>query len=323
MATHHAALFVLTPVLALHWPTCAPQIRPTLPTGRVAIEALWQPPVDLASRDVFNGPWGADLAPRPDAGYTFVKPKLTGVNPGMTVRDPLGREWSVKQSKRDGRAGEGPIEVVVSRILSAVGYHQPPVYFLREFMLVDAFGERLEPGGRFRLDHEWLEETDQWSWQQNPFVGTRPYQGLLVILLMLNSSDLKNSNNSTYAYRPEGGAGQTWYVVRDLGTALGTTGRFRPVRGDVERFEDLPFVTGVSGGFVEFDYRGFHKELFRQRITPADVAWACDLLDGLSARQWQDAFRAGGFDAAAATRYIARLRAKIAEGRALSSIGGQ
>ena len=101
------------------------------------LSELWVEPRDLALRDLHHGPWGAAYAPDPAAEYRFVAPKKGGVNPGMTVRDPRGREWKVKQPPNTGRNAEGPIEVVLSRVLSAVGYHQPPVYFLPAFMLND------------------------------------------------------------------------------------------------------------------------------------------------------------------------------------------
>jgi hypothetical protein len=237
----------------------------------------------------------------------------------MTVVDPQGRKWSVKQANHDPIPGdEGPVEVTVSRVLSAVGYHQPPIYYLREFSLRDAFGTRTAPGGRFRLDHASLKDQGSWLWQRNPFVGTRPYQGLLVILLMFNSSDLKNSNNTLYEVSRGEGRVQRWFVVRDIGMALGNTGRVRPRRGNIELFEREAFVTGIDGGFVTFNYRGFHQELVTGRITPGDVVWACNLLGGLSDSQWRDAFRAGGFALPTAERYIRRLKEKIDEGRALN-----
>ena len=160
---------------------------------------MWQEPRDLESRDLFNGPWGRKYAPDPNAVYAFVHSKVRGASPGMTVTDPEGRKWSVKQSV------EGPVEVMHSRILSALGYHQPPVYFLPSFTLRDEKGTRSERGGRFRPTLAELDEIGEWSWQQNPFVGAKPYQGLLVILLMFGSADLKNSNNSLYAFkRPDG-----------------------------------------------------------------------------------------------------------------------
>jgi hypothetical protein len=49
------------------------------------------------------------------------------------------------------------------------------------------------------------------------------------------------------------------------------------------------------------------------------VRWICGLLARLSDRQWQDAFRAGGYEDQVATRYIRRLQQKIADGLKLSA----
>jgi len=313
-------MLTLMPLLVgLYYPGCDPQLQPSVPTEQRRIEELWRAPRDIAAQDLFNGPWGEESAPDARASYRFLRPKTTGVNPGMTVRDPHGREWSVKQASHDGRAAEGPIEVVLSRVLSAVGYHQPPVYFLPSFELKDTFGTRTEPGGRFRLKHPQLQEVGPWKWQQNPFVGTRPYQGLLVILMMFNSSDLKNSNNSLYDHTAGSGRAERWYVVRDLGTALGGTARVWAERGDVEQFAALPFLTGVQGGYVEFGYAGWHMDLVHQRITADDVRWASGLLGELTDAQWHDAFRAGGFDQGTARRFIGRLREKVAEGASVQA----
>jgi hypothetical protein len=46
----------------------------------------------------------------------------------------------------------------------------------------------------------------------------------------------------------------------------------------------------------------------------------CGLLNQLSAQQWRDAFRAGGFDDEEAGRYIRRLKHKIAEGLRLEDV---
>ena len=167
---------------------------------------------------------------------------------------------------------KAPVEVVLSRVLSAVGYHQPPVYFVPSFTMTDATGTHTEPGGRFRLKTDALVKRGEWSWQQNPFVGTKPYQGLLVILMMFDSSDLKNVNNTLYEANVPGSEPRLWYVVRDLGTALGETGRLTPKRSDPDLFERLRFINGVNDGYVEFNYHGWHQELLRHRITPAGRA---------------------------------------------------
>ena len=302
---------------------CAAAVRPVGTPTPTAMSSWWQPPDNLHARDLFNGPWGRQYAPDPHAEYTFVRPKTGGFNPGVIVRDPQGREWHVKQPS--GHHGdEGPSEVVLSRVLSALGYHQPPVYYLSSFTMRDQSGVHLERGGRFRLTMPSLTDHGEWSWEQNPFFGQRPYQGLLVILLMFNSSDLKNSNNTVYEYKPpSGGAPRQWYVVRDLGLCLGKTGRYRPQRNNLEVFSRTQFIIGEKQGFIVFDYDGLHKELVRGRITRDDVRWAGALIGGLSERQWQDAFRAGGYTPDVAARFIGILRGRVSDAQRVDLIAAK
>jgi len=299
-------------------PFCAPVVESTLAPVEARMSELWEEPKDVGTADMLNGPWGAAHAPDPHTVYTFVRPKEGGANPGVVVRDQMGREWHVKQPHRGNLGDEGPVEVVLSRVLSALGYHQPPVYFLPSFTMTDASGTRIEPGGRFRLEESWLTDRGSWSWQKNPFVDSRPYNGLLVILLMFNSSDLKNSNNTLYEVTRDRRVDR-WYVVRDLGSALGKTARFRPKRNNIDRFERTLFIRDVTRGFVEFDYHGLHQELIRRRISPADAGWAAALAERLSVRQWHDAFRAGGYPPDMAERFIDILVARIAQARQIAA----
>jgi len=312
-------LVALPLLLALYLPFCV-RVHDPIATPSIELKGLWQAPEDLASRDLYYGPWGAAAAPDPFAVYTLVNHKHTGTNPGMTVIDERGREWSIKQASLYTPAAEGPIEVVVSRVLSAIGYHQPPVYHMPSFIYRDDWGTHIEGGGRFRLKTRELKDQGDWSWQRNPFVGTQPYQGLLVTLLLLNSSDLKSSNNSLYAHRL-GDLVEPWYVVRDVGTSLGETGRWAPRRGDAARFAADPFITGVHDGVVEFGYRGWHQELIRDRVTPADVGWAARLLSQLTERQWRDAFLAAGYTPATAEPFIAAIQSRIAQAGRVAAAG--
>jgi hypothetical protein len=306
-------LFAFPLTVAIYMPLCAPPVRPTVAPQHAnqQMAELWRA-IDVSAADLFNGPWGSQSAPNPRALYSFVKPKTHGHSPGLTVKDPEGTEWSVKQGD------ESNVEVTLSRVLSGLGYHQPPVYYLDAFPLDRGTWIEHAPGGRFRPKEKRLKESGTWSWQQNPFVGTKPYQGLLVILMMFNSSDLKNSNNSLYELKEPREGATRWFVVRDIGTALGETGKLAPREKDVGVFERHDFITGVKNGFVEFSYHGWHQELVRDRVTTADVRWACELMSKISDRQWADAFRAGGFDPADAQRYIAKLKAKIVEGLGLT-----
>lgn len=287
-------------------------------TPKPAAATMWKAPNDLASRDLFNGPWGADHAPDPNGVYTLIARKHVGVNLGLTVKDEQGREWSVKQPFPGSLDSEAPVEVALSRILSAVGYHQPPVYFLPAFTVKDDFGKHIEVGGRFRLKDKSLKETGFWKWEDSPFVGTREYQGLIVMLMMFNSTDLKNTNNSLYEFR-NGDLVEQWYVARDVGSALGDLNAISPRKNHPDSFETVPYLLGVQNGYVQFHYSSWYKNLVRDRITPEEVAWASNLLGRLSDKQWQDAFRAGGFEPDVAARFIARIRAKIEEGRAVAN----
>ena len=215
-----------------------------------------------------------------------------------------------------GLDSEAPVEVALSRLLSAVGYHQPPVYYVPAFTLKDDFGKKVEVGGRFRLKEPTLKDVGVWNWEDNPFVGTRAYQGLIVMLMMFNSTDLKNSNNTLYERR-NGDLVEQWYSARDLGAALGDTNAIAPRKNHPESFEKMPFILGATNGKVEFAYSGWYKNLVRDRITPEEVAWASALLGRLSDKQWADAFRAGGYDPAEAGRFINKLKEKVAQGRSL------
>ena len=288
------------------------RMRPATPQNQLRIEELWREPHNIAAQNLFDGPWGHALAPDPDASYRFRRSERIGVNPGMTVVDSSGREWNIKQAPHYGRLAEGPLEVVLSRVLSAVGYHQPPVYFLPAFTLKDTFGTRQEAGGRFRLRPPELSERETWDWRKNPFVGTRPYNGLLVILAMFDSADLKSANNRVYERTTTPGSVERWYVVRDLGATLAS--RVRASTGDSERFAAFPFHTGTDTGYVQFAHTGRQGDLLRDRITPDDVRWACQLLARLTDAQWRDAFRAGGYGQADVDRFTQRLRDQVSEG---------
>ena len=287
---------------------------PKVPPTPLEMAQLWVEPADLAERDLFAGPWGLEHAPDPAATYLFDAKKkqgfFTGFSPGYTVKGPGGIEWSAKQGP------EAQAEVTASRLVWALGFHQPPVYFLEKWKLSGGPNPGEQTRARFRPDIKELDNVGEWGWQSNPFRATEPHRGLMVMMIMLNNSDLKPPQNIIYDLkRPREGA-QRWYVVRDLGHSFGETGKFRADRNDVVEFETEAFTKGVSNGKVKFNWSGFHKELVTE-LTPADVRWTCERLGRLSDRQWTDAFRAGGYDPQLAERYIRRFKQKIAEGLAL------
>jgi hypothetical protein len=105
-------------------------------------DELWQAPSDIASRDLFHGAGGTALRPC-GSEFTFVARDTGGWSPGFDVRASDKVEWSVKLGP------EAQSEVVSSRILWAIGYHQPPIYYLPAWMMTGTESGP-QPAGRFR-----------------------------------------------------------------------------------------------------------------------------------------------------------------------------
>ena len=275
------------------------------------ISRLWVEPADLASRDLFAGPAG----PRIEPGETFhLKGRDTkGHSEGYDVTDSKGRKWDVKIGE------EAQSEVVTSRILWAIGYHQPIVRYVARWRLVGGPAGNPEPG-RFRLASDHRTEGD-WSWHKSTFVGTREYRGLVLANVILNNWDLDGDNNRVYRNDRWPKGQQTRYVVQDVGASLAKTRWPVGTRNDLEDFESQGFITGVRNGHVQFDFHGKHVDLLRD-VTPADVVWACRLMGGLSDRQLEDAFRAAQYPPEVRARYIRKIKGKIRQGLDLASTSG-
>lgn len=273
---------------------------------------LWVAPA--SPRELLWGVGGKTLAPDPAALYTVVEVKRGGFSRGYDVKGPDDREWSAKFPP------EAPTEVVASRILWAIGYHQPPIYYVPTWRAEKAISPNPQLPARFReKSPRWhgLETKETWSYYENPFVGTPQMTGLIVLQAMLGNSDLKDDNNALYTLDTAVEGARRWYVARDLGHTFGRTGITGAPRGDVRVFEETPFIKGVVDGRVKLDWRGRHDALL-ENIRPSDVRWICERLQTLTAAQWRAAFDAGGYPRGEADRFIRRLRQKIADGLAVA-----
>jgi hypothetical protein len=289
---------------------------PAAPPTPAQMAEFWVD-VDPSTRDLFWGAGGRENAPDPNARYEF-RARSTGpfkFSRGFDVKDEQGIEWSAKFWP------EAQTEIVASRLLWGIGYHQPPTYYVPRWTLSGDTGWAGPQGAaRFRPEPRWMKKDGDWAWHENPFVGTQPWRGALVMMSMINNSDLKPSQNTIYELAEEREGARRWYVIRDVGQALGQTGAFWAKRNDIEQFEKQGFVKGVKDGRVRFDYSGRWQELFRD-LTPEDVRWASERLSRLTPQQWRDAFRAAGYPDDLAARFIKRFQEKIAQGLALAGGG--
>jgi len=298
----------------------SPSTSATPPT-----QELWEDR-DQSSLDLFYGAGGAELAPTPNASFKFIKEDTTGASPGYTVRDEEGHEWDVKLGQ------EVQPEIVVSRFLWALGYHQPPTYYLaRGWELSGAPGHLQTAHGpqsaaRFRPERPNEKVVEDWSWYENPFVGTREFKGLVLANFMLSQMDLKRSNNKVYTIDPPVGGRSRMFVVRDLGYALGKESpkfgwfRWRWMRGsknDIGDFEETGFIRQVEDR-IEFDYQGLDAGLF-EGISTSDIRWLCEQFARLSDSQFDDAFRAAAYPPDIRARYIRKIKEKIDQGLAVAN----
>src|SRR5579863_9156187 len=149
-----------------------------LPGGAVEKQALlWHQPGEITLTDWVWGPGGEAHAPQPP--FEFLEEDLKGTNPKIKVRDAKGDHWTVKFG------GEDHSDVFASRLLFATGYASQPSYFIRSGVILNAHGlKRAKPflgkQGEFSYARFKLRESKKvnrvegmdWSWTENPFVGT-------------------------------------------------------------------------------------------------------------------------------------------------------
>jgi hypothetical protein len=248
---------------------------------------LWKAPVDIRSRDLYLGPGGSRM--RPDLRHIkFIKEEKGGYSKKFRISDAAGREWVAKVGN------EAQPETAAVRLLWAAGY-ETEINYLVHRLTIPGKGTfenvRLEarPSGEKRLD--------EWKWTENPFVGTREFQGLKVLMLLMSNWDIKDSNNQVISVK---GTDKLRYIISDLGATFGKTGslpffwRITRSRNNPEDYEEASFVEDVDDNFVDFHYGGKKREIFDD-VTVEQAKWIGQLLSHLSSKQIGDAFRAANY----------------------------
>jgi hypothetical protein len=305
---------------------------------RIHNPVLWHDPGDIAAKDLFYGSGGEKNQPRPP--FTFLGERKHDSNPKFDARDADSHKWRVKLG------AEARPEVAASRLLWAVGYYTDDDYLLPSAtipnlhlhhtahsvqagdVVIDALFRR-KPHGEKRIA--------AWAWKQNPFFGTREFNGLRVMMALLNSWDLKTENNAVYS-GPE--SDQQFFLVTDIGASFGTNSvRIKNAngKGDAEQYAKSRFITHTTATTVSFatpapattlllESGGLLAPLYFRRerylwigrdIPRADARWIGSLLGQLSHQQLVDAFRAGHFSQQQIDLYVSVLEQRIAALKAL------
>ncbi|HSS21443.1 MAG TPA: hypothetical protein VLL54_15315 [Pyrinomonadaceae bacterium] len=247
---------------------------------------LWRP-VDIAARDLYLGPGGIGM--EPDLREVkFLKDEKGGHSKKFRIRDAAGREWVAKVGK------EAQAETAAVRLVWALGYESEINYLVPRLTIP---GRGIFENVRLEARPDNTKRLDEWEWKKNPFVGSREFQGLKVLMLLLSNWDIKDSNNQIVQ---EKGGDKLRYIISDLGATFGKTGslpffwRFTRSRNNPNDYQKASFVKGVNDDVVDFKYGGRQREIFKG-ISVDDAKWMGRLLGRLSPAQIRDAFRAANY----------------------------
>jgi len=271
------------------------------------------------------GPGGEQKAPV--APFQFVKENLGGTNPKVDVRDARGALWTVKFG------GEVHTEVFASRLLYAVGYAAEPSYFVAEGTIAGVSGLRrakafVGKDGRFRNARFKLHDESiryageyQWTWVENPFVGSHELNGLRIMMMLLSNWDAKDARDEAGSNTAVLRLGDTepavyLYAMTDWGASLGSWGGFfQRRRWDAAAYERQTrrFVEGVKDGCVVWGYSGKHGEDITSGITVEDIRWLLPYLSNITKEQLFEALMASGASPGYAERYSRAIRSRIAQ----------
>ncbi len=297
------------------------------------VEVLWRNPVDIASRNLFYGSGGS--ADVPLGPFVFLDEDLSGTNPKFHVRDRRGIKWQVKLGL------EARPETAASRLIWAVGYQTDEYYFMPEIHVenLPVHWHRRKspaaPGGTIRnvrLKRHPGKKEGLWHWHSNPFVATREYNGLRVMMALVNDWDLKDDNNSIYLEKDPNKNAVEFYLVSDLGATFGSTGRSWPARkakGNLGSYSRSTFIRKITPDEVDFgiptrpallymvDLPAFIRRMdlrwIGKHIPRSDACWIGTLLATLSVDQIRDAFRAAGYTPSEVEGFTRVVRERIAE----------
>jgi hypothetical protein len=290
---------------------------------------LWREPTDIATRNLYYG--GGGKVHEPPATLTFIEEDTANASPKFEAVDDAGVHWKVKLGV------EAKPETAVSRLVWAAGYFSNEDYFLPEVHVnklprLHRGNHFVSAGGtvhnvRLKRHSPGEKKLGTWAWGDNPFKGTREWNGLRVLMALINNWDLKDINNSIYQVggdRPE-----QRYMVSDLGASLGTTGLSRTLKGDLRSYEQSKWIDTVTADRIDFNVpsappAGYFLvvPIMVQRmdlrwigrgIPRADARWMGDLLSRLSPAQIRDAFRAAGYSADEIERFSRVIEGRIQE----------
>jgi hypothetical protein len=261
---------------------------------------LWRAPNDIESRNLLVGAGGESM--KPDlTRVTFIAVKEGGWSTKYRVHDGKGNEWIAKLSK------EAQPETAANRLLWAIGYETEIVHLVPELAIQ---GKGTFKNVKLEARPKNVKRDGIWSWASNPLIGKPEFQGLKIMMVLINNWDMKDDNNAILATKGVTNS-ERRYIISDLGATFGKTGgiisRSRNKPSDYVKAE---FVKGVKGNLIDFNYDGKNGKVF-DNLTVADARWLASWLGRLSDEQIRDAFRAANYSAEDVEQLAQAVRGRI------------
>jgi hypothetical protein len=296
-------------------------------------EVIFDESVNPATADLTYGVGGKDHAPDLTGTFTFIEEDMEQSQPKFDVKDSHDNRWRVKLGE------EVKSETAASHLIWAMGYYVDTDYYVDQFKVEGLpklrRGEKLVSEGgvvrsaRLELKVKDVKKLGTWSWSDNPFVGTKEFNGLRVMMALVNNWDSTTINNSIYEV-----GGQRHYAVTDLGASFGKTGNsIERSKSNMKDYVDSKFIEKTSPEYVDFvlHSRPFlptvvdvPNYIHRVKVTDvathiprADAKWIGLRLAMLSDRQIRDCFTSSGYSPEQVEGYTKAIEKRIADLNAL------
>jgi len=274
---------------------------------REGTPVMWREPSDIATRDLFLGSGGETL--KPDLSrITLIEKEKGGWSTKYRVRDGSGREWVAKIGE------EAQPETAAVRLMWGVGFFAD-IDYLVPSVRIEGLDKTLE-NVRFGARPKEIKRVGSWQWSNNPFTGKREFQGLKIMMAILDNWDIKDDNNTILAVRNDNGENELRYVVHDLGATFGKSSgaiwQKTRSRNDPKGYAKANFIDEVKNDRVDFHYHSKLNKLFDD-ITVEDAKWMAHWLSQLSDRQIEDAFRAANYSSEDVKLLAGAFRERIKE----------
>ena len=274
-------------------------------------KVIWLDPGDPSLFDFQYGLAGSEQVPRPP--FSFVNEDLSRTTPKINVTDARGVRWNVKWGD------EAVPSIFCTRLASACGYLVEPEYFVasgridkvhdlqrvRRYVLDD--GSFVNARFQLRTDSPKYLKGEYWPLVNNPFLGSREFAGMKILMLLVSNWDKRDSNFGIFEDVSAGNR-RYLYIQTDWGASFGKFGNpFTRSKWNCKEFADQTegFVEGIDKGRIKWGFGDWDD------IRVSDARWLLQYLGKITDTQIRLGLSTSGATAQETDCYAQALRQRI------------